>query len=153
MGSLAALELGMRLVGVFDIVCDMILANVKGEAVSLHVAQRLEAVSDADKKRELPKIIAGAYKTLGRNRLGMKPFTQAQAQLQQKAQTDKDECLFFPKKNWRIKKHGQQQQKQGSRAGSPTPDSSYRTYDLLDRTKIKIPDRFQVPDQRSPRSF
>lgn len=152
-GSDAALELGMML-GFFDVVAE--LGNIKGDVVSFQVSNAFEQVPVAEKARELPRIIAAAYRTIGRNSLGAKPVTvpKAHQQSQQQNQkTDKDGRPFFQKISWKNKQKGNQQRDQGSRASSPTRPASEHTYDLRDRATIKSPDRFHVPDTSSARSF
>lgn len=77
------------LVGSFEVVSDLILGNIKGDAVNFQVANALERVADADKPRELPRIIAAAYRTTGHNSLGVKPFTVSKPPQQPQQQSQK----------------------------------------------------------------
>ncbi|KAJ1116375.1 hypothetical protein NDU88_004590 [Pleurodeles waltl] len=70
-GAAPALELGMQLMGNFATVSSIILSNLKGEAVALAVRMCLRDVPQQDQERELPKIIAETYSSIGRDSLGL----------------------------------------------------------------------------------
>ncbi|KAJ1085411.1 hypothetical protein NDU88_005543 [Pleurodeles waltl] len=64
-GAAPALDLGMQLMGNFTTDSSIILSNLKGEAVALAVRMRLRDVPQQDQERELPKIIAETYSSIG----------------------------------------------------------------------------------------
>ncbi|KAJ1130795.1 hypothetical protein NDU88_009142 [Pleurodeles waltl] len=72
-GAAPALDLGMQLMGNFATVSSIILSNLKGEAVALAVRMRLLDFRQLDQERELPKIIAETYSSIGRDSLGARP--------------------------------------------------------------------------------
>ncbi|KAJ1181564.1 hypothetical protein NDU88_006769 [Pleurodeles waltl] len=72
-GAALALDLGMQLMGNFATVSSIILSNLKGEAVALAVRMRPRDVLQQDQERELPKIIAETYSSIGRDSLGARP--------------------------------------------------------------------------------
>ena len=69
-GVRPALELGMKLLGNFETVSAIILSNIRCKASALIVQQSLAAIPAV--YRELPRIIAETYNTVGRDTLGVK---------------------------------------------------------------------------------
>ncbi|KAJ1210982.1 hypothetical protein NDU88_006344 [Pleurodeles waltl] len=72
-GAAPALDLGMQLMGNFATVSSIILSNLNGEEVALAVHMRLRDVPQQDQERELPKIMAETYSSIGRDSLGARP--------------------------------------------------------------------------------
>ncbi|XP_078540682.1 uncharacterized protein LOC144826163 [Lissotriton helveticus] len=131
-GSEAAVQLGMRLCCSSDVVVDLVLANVKGDAVNFQVANALLAVPDADKPRQLPRMITVAYKTVGRISLGLKPFSNKEKK-QPKVQKSETDEQPKSKKNWPKKKGQGKQQQQKQESHPPSPADLLESKFLLTR--------------------
>ncbi|XP_078528170.1 uncharacterized protein LOC144805502 [Lissotriton helveticus] len=99
-GPESAVELGMRLCGTFDVVCDLILANVKGDAVNFKVANALALIPEAEKPRQLARIIVAAYKTVGRNAKGLKAFSDKEKKQPQGQSSETSGQPKSKKQNW-----------------------------------------------------
>ncbi|KAJ1088387.1 hypothetical protein NDU88_001544 [Pleurodeles waltl] len=132
-----ALDLGMQLMDNFATVSSLILSNLKGEAVALAVRMRLRDVPQLDQERELPKIIAETYSSIGRDSLGARP---QKPQFQGKI--CKDIAKQQPegnKKRWEKK----QQTPKKERRESPHMETPQNRYNLRNRDNLKTPDRYQ----------
>ncbi|KAJ1136271.1 hypothetical protein NDU88_002688 [Pleurodeles waltl] len=147
-GAAPALDLGMQLMGNFAAVSSIILSNLKGEAVALAVRMRLRDVPQIDQERELPRIIAETYSSIGRDSLGARP---QKPQLQGKNNKDnvKQQQPEGTKKRWEKKQ--QTPKKDGGQ--SPQPETPQNRYNLRNRDNLKTPDRYQYTDTRQSRSF
>ncbi|KAJ1154554.1 hypothetical protein NDU88_007303 [Pleurodeles waltl] len=138
-GAAPALDLGMQLMGNFATVSSIILSNLKGEAVALAVRMRL---------RDVPRIIAETYSSIGRDNLGARP---QKPQLQGKNNKDnaKQQQPEGTKKRWEKKQ--QTPKKDGGQ--SPQPETPQNRYNLRNRDHLKTPDRYQYTDTCQSRSF
>ncbi|KAJ1124470.1 hypothetical protein NDU88_002931 [Pleurodeles waltl] len=147
-GAANALDLGMQLMGNFAAVSSIILSNLKGEAVALAVRMRLRDVPQINQERELPRIIAETYSSIGRDSLGARP---QKPQLQGKNNKDnaKQQQPESTKKRWEKKQ--QTPKKDGGQ--SPQPETPQNRYNLRNRDNLKTPDRYQYTDTRQSRSF
>ncbi|KAJ1136500.1 hypothetical protein NDU88_002916 [Pleurodeles waltl] len=146
-GAAPALDLGMQLMGNFAPVSSIILSNLKGEAVALAVRMRLCDVPQQDQERELLKIIAETYSSIGRDSLGARP---QKPQFQGK--NCKENAKQQPegnKKRWEKK----QQTPKKERGESPRTETAQNRYNLRNRDNIKTPDRYQYTDTRQSCSF
>ncbi|KAJ1191472.1 hypothetical protein NDU88_000788 [Pleurodeles waltl] len=146
-GAAPALDLGMQLMGNFATVSSIILCNLKGEAVALAVRMRLRDVPQQDQERELPKIIAETYSSIGRDSLGARP---QKPQFQGKI--NKDNTKQQPEGN--KKRWDKNQQKPKKEMGeSPRMETPQNRYNHRNRENIKMPDRYQYTDTHQSRSF
>ncbi|KAJ1185895.1 hypothetical protein NDU88_002681 [Pleurodeles waltl] len=147
-GAATALDLGMQVIGNFATVSSIILSNLKGEAVALAVHMRLRDIPQLDQERELPRIIAETYSSIGRDSLGARP---QKPQFQGKGSKDatKQQQPEGTKKRWEKK----QQTPKKERGESPRPETPQTRYNLRNRDNLKMPDRYQYTDTRQSRSF
>ncbi|KAJ1124468.1 hypothetical protein NDU88_002929 [Pleurodeles waltl] len=147
-GAAPALDLGMQLMGNFAAVSSIILSNLKGEAVALAVRMRLRDVPQINQERELQRIIAETYSSIGRDSLGARP---QKPQLQGKNNKDnaKQQQPEGTKKRWEKKQ--QTPKKDGGQ--SPQPETPQNRYNLSNRDNLKTPDIYQYTDTRQSRSF
>ncbi|KAJ1189034.1 hypothetical protein NDU88_005786 [Pleurodeles waltl] len=147
-GAAPALDLGMQLMGNFATVSSIILSNLKREAVALAVRMRLREVPQIDQERELLRIIAETYSSIGCDSLGARP---QKPQLQGKNNKDnaKQQQPEGTKKHWEKKQ--QTPQKDGGQ--SPQPETPQNRYNLRNRDNLKTPERYQYTDTRQSRSF
>ncbi|KAJ1172156.1 hypothetical protein NDU88_004006 [Pleurodeles waltl] len=108
---------------------------------------RLRDVPQQDQEREVPKIIAETYSSIGRDSLGARPQkTPFQGKI------NKDNTKQQPednKKPWEKK----QQTPKKERGESPRTETPQNRYNLRNRDNIKTPDRYQYTDTRQSRSF
>ncbi|KAJ1135003.1 hypothetical protein NDU88_001449 [Pleurodeles waltl] len=146
-GAAPALDLGMQLLGNFATVSSIILSNLKGEAVALAVRMRLREVPQINQERELPRIIAETYSSIGCDSLGARP---QKPQLQNKNSKDnaKQQQSEGTKKRWEKKQQPKQNEGQ-----SPQPETPQNRYNLRNRDNLKTPDRYQNTDTRQSHSF
>ncbi|KAJ1216668.1 hypothetical protein NDU88_004269 [Pleurodeles waltl] len=147
-GAAPALDLGMQLMGNFAAVSSMILSNLKGEAVALTVRMRLRDVPQGNQERELPRIIAETYSSIGRDSLGARP-QKPQLQGKNSKDTTKQQQPEGTKKRWEKK----QQTPKKDRGQSPQPETPQNRYNLRNRDNLKTPERYQYTDTRQSRSF
>ncbi|KAJ1159637.1 hypothetical protein NDU88_000143 [Pleurodeles waltl] len=146
-GAAPALDLGMQLMGNFVMVSSIILSNLIGEAVALAVRMRLRDVPQQDQERELPKIIAETYSSIGRDSLGARPQKpQFQGQICKENAKQQPEGN---KKRWEKK----QQTPKKERGESPRTETPQNRYNLRNRDNIKTPDRYQYTDTPQSCSF
>ncbi|KAJ1172012.1 hypothetical protein NDU88_003869 [Pleurodeles waltl] len=100
------------------------------------------------KDRELPRIIAETYSSIGRDSLGARP---QKPQLQGKNSKDnaKQQQPEGTKKRWEKKQ--QTPKKDGGQ--SPQPETPKNRYNLRNRDNLKTPDRYQYTDTCQSGSF
>ncbi|KAJ1125708.1 hypothetical protein NDU88_004131 [Pleurodeles waltl] len=108
--------------------------SVMGEAVALAVRMRLRDVPQINQERELPRIIAETYSSIGRDSLGARP---QKPQLQGKNNKDnaKQQQPEGSKKPWEKKQ--QTPKKDGGQ--SPQPETPQNKYNLRNRDTLKTP--------------
>ncbi|KAJ1164321.1 hypothetical protein NDU88_004761 [Pleurodeles waltl] len=147
-GAAPALDLGMQLLSNFDTVYSIILSNLKGEAVALAVRMRLRDVPLLNQERELPRIIAETYSSIGRDSLGARP-QKPKLQGKNNKENAKQQQPEGSKKRWEKKQ--QTPKKDGGQ--SPQPETPQNKYNLRNRDTLKTPDIYQYTDTRQSRSF
>ncbi|KAJ1169430.1 hypothetical protein NDU88_001323 [Pleurodeles waltl] len=146
-GAAPALDLGMQLMGNFATVSSITLSNLKGEAVALAVHMWLRDVPQQDQERELPKVIAETYSSIGQDSLGARP---QKPKFQGKSNEDNSKQQpEGNKKHWDKKQQTPKKEK-GESLRTETPENRYN---LRNRDNIKTPDRYQYTDTRQSRSF
>ncbi|KAJ1214187.1 hypothetical protein NDU88_001813 [Pleurodeles waltl] len=146
-GAAPALDLGMQLMDNFATVSLIILSNLKGEAVALAVRMLLRDVPQQDQERELPKIIAETYSSIGRDSLGARPQKP-----QFLGKINKDNAKQQPEGN-KTRWEKKQQTAKKERGESPRTETPQTRYDLRNRDNIKTPDRYQYTDTHQSCSF